>query len=140
VEEISLVNGRLKFSSRKAFDKTLAELAKQQSPEELNKWEGQWKGFVSMRTAFARITEQDIARIAASGTKGYDGCLTLVGEGEDKEVVRNVDSHVMATLVNKDGIVLIGAQAFKFNYNSLIRVSNYTDKKLSRLEQITPEN
>lgn len=136
-EKIDLVNGRLKFSSRKAFDQLMGELSKQQTPKELDKWEAQWPGFVSMRKAFNQITEQDIVKIATNGTKGYDGYLTLTGKGEDRETVRNVDNHVLATLVNKDGIVLIGDKAYKFRYGSIVKMNGYTDAKIAKFQDAT---
>jgi hypothetical protein len=131
--DIALVDGRLKFASEEVLKNTIKALSAHQQKDELNKWEQQWPGFVSMRTAFDQITEQDIVKIATKGTQGYSGYLTLVGVGEDKEVVRNIDSPVLATLASKDGIILVGDNALKFHYDKLIKVKDFDETKLATL-------
>jgi hypothetical protein len=136
--EVRLESGALRFASEQAFESTLTTLQKNQS--KLDAWEKKFSGFVSMRTAFNSITDRDIAIITSQGsTKGYDSFLTIIGEGDDKEAVMNVDDDLLATLLNKDGILYIGDALYKVNYRKLVKVSDFKSNKvdLSTLGSVT---
>jgi hypothetical protein len=136
-EDIALENGRLRFSSEKVFEDTVQRLSQAQSPEALDMWEQQWGPYVSARTAFGRIKEEDITRIAnAHSTRGYDGFLSLTGEGENREAVRNIDSPVLATLANQEGLILVGDDAFRFFYDRMIKINDFEESKLNGLELV----
>lgn len=112
----------LHFSSKNAFDRTVADLQKDQS--KLDEWERQFQGYVSMRTAYDHLTKDDLEKISMQGIDGYENILSITGEGDDREIVRNIDDDIMASLVNQDGLLYIGNDAFKVTYNNLIRITD----------------
>jgi len=118
---ISVVNGRLVFSSKESFEATIGTLKKQQN--QLRKWESQFDGFTSMNTAYENLTESDFEKMAAANTTdGYENIITFVGVGEQREAVINIEDPLMASLVNKDGLLQIGEDVYKINYDQVVKV------------------
>lgn len=68
-----------------------------------------------MKTAFNNLTESDFKKMAeANSVLGYENIAAFRGEGEEKELVRNVADPILATLVNKEGFIQIGNIAYRF--------------------------
>lgn len=126
--------GVLKFASEKDLSETISTLRRNQEPEKLTAWETQWKGFTSMRTAFDAIPEAEHESISLNGVpEKYAGCLIITGQGENREARRQVSDPVWATILNEDGVVYIGARAYKISYENIARVENYIQHKGSRI-------
>jgi hypothetical protein len=89
-----------------------------------------------MRTAYNSLTETDKENIGLSGSnKGFENFLTIIGEGIDKEAVMTIEDPLMATIINKDGLFIIGNQAYKITYDRLIKANNYEKVALKELGQ-----
>jgi|GEM_PF-4976812 len=140
-DDLTVEDGVLRFSSIDMFEKTLSLLQKDQSA--LDEWEKRFPGFTSMRTAFNNLTEEDIVKISTTGsTKGYEGYLSLIGEGENREAVMNTDDNLLGTVLNKEGIVFIGEDMYKVTYQKLIKVGDYKANKniIANLGDVTSSN
>ena len=122
IGKIDVMNGVLVFSDQQEFDNTLKELTNKDS-EVLNKWEAQLLGFRSMRNAYNSITEQDMVKVGESKSlRGFDNCMTIIESNGEKEAVRIISSDAMATLFNKDGVVVIGKDAYKYKFEKIVKV------------------
>lgn len=94
------------------------------------KWELKFDNYISSRTAFNQITKEDRLKIATSKElSNYEGFLTLVEEGneQDKVAKRQISGEAHSTLFNKEGIVLIGNDAYKYTFDKAIKFTNYKE-------------
>lgn len=130
--EIQVLDGRLKFSSREEFNETVRLLAKQQ--DKLEDFEKKFDGFVSVRTAFSKMTDKDNETIAKQGVgESYKGYVAIVGAGEDKEITSTIVDPILATLVSKDGWVYIGSDAYYFTRDKFKQVRNSSATKIANV-------
>lgn len=136
VDEIQVRDGILHFSSLKHFERTVSLLTKNQSKADLNTWQAKFAGFTSMRSAFKQLTEAEITQISlAKSNKGYENFLLLKQDGDDLEAVRVIDSEVLATIFNEQGVVRFGNDAYKYLENKVYIIRNFTPQKLKNLDQ-----
>lgn len=134
VDAIDVVDGTLRFSSLSHFERVAAQLTKNQSKADLNAWQAKFTGFTSMRSAFKQLTETEMTQISsAKSTKGYENFLLLKEDGDDLEAVRIIDSEVLATIFNKEGVVRFGDDAYKYVENEVYIIRNFSPRKLSAL-------
>lgn len=138
LNDIVLVEGVLKFKNLTHLETVVKQLTNHQSSSELIKWESQFKGFTSMRSAFDNLSETDIKKISETeSTKGYEDFLLLKPTGEsDLEAVRVITSPVLATLFNKEGLVRFGNDAYKYTESKVYVIRDFTSSKLSDLSEI----
>lgn len=126
---VSMQDGTLKFDSEASLDLTIQKLSALSTRKELDNWEKQWAGFQSVRSAYNAITEADQSLISAKNSvenTKYAGFMTLIGEGEEREAVRNVTDDILATLVSKEGLIYVGEQAFHYSYARKVTIDNFS--------------
>lgn len=137
---IALVDGTLRFASEKVLEETKESL-KHKDQSELTKWENQFSGFISMRTAFNQIGEADVVKIATKKSMdGYEGIATLVEDGEDQELVRNIGELADATLADKDGWLYVGNDGYRYAYDRVIKVENVNAARRSQYGAVLTSN
>lgn len=137
IDAIKVVDGTLRFSSFSHFERVAAELTKNQSKTGLNAWQAKFTGFTSMRSAFKQLTETEMTQIGLTkSTKGYENFLLLKEDGNELEAVRVIDSDVLATIFNKDGVVRFGDDAYKYVEDKVYVIRNFTPQKLKSLSQV----
>lgn len=126
-KSLKLNDGILEFASEKQLQETILFLKSLRTSGSLEDWENQWAGFKSMRTAYNSITEKDQEIIAQSNSaKGYHRFLSLVGEGDERQAVRNIMDDALATIVNHQGLLKIDGKFRLYRYDGLINFSNKT--------------
>jgi hypothetical protein len=127
-QTIQVTDGRLHFSSEELFRTTIKQLAEKQN--NLAEWEKQFPGFTSMRTAFKQLTDEDYQKIAAGTRSPYQDIVAIIGEGEEREAVRVISDGILSTLVSKDGFMYIANKAYKFNWDQMYVIEDFTAEKL----------
>ncbi|MFN3852422.1 MAG: hypothetical protein ACK4NY_23500 [Spirosomataceae bacterium] len=133
-KKIIVENGILKFVDQNHFEETFKQIMNNQNKEFFNKWENQFANFTSMKKAYESISEQDKLKIAKTRSNlGYEGFLTLVEDGDDFIAVRNTEHPIYAMMFNKDGLLIIGNNAYKLERTRGLIVKNYTYNKIQDL-------
>ncbi|TDB58082.1 hypothetical protein [Arundinibacter roseus] len=135
VEETILVkDGILCFESDQHFKKVFNSLMKDPSYEKLNKWEGLFEGFVSMKTAYSNLTETDYLKIAEKESiSGYEDLLYIRTENGEKEVTMVTEHPIFSRMFNKNGILVIAENAFKLKNDMLIKIPHNNDIKIKKI-------
>ena len=121
---IAVVDGRLNFATKELYVQTVKHLVAHQG--ELLTWEKQFSDYTSMRRAFESITSEQFEQMIEE--KAYDkyrGVLSLVQDGDDKELAINIEDHVVATLVSDKGLVQIGTDVYKIGHDKTVKFSHY---------------
>jgi hypothetical protein len=127
----TIENGVLKFVDMNQFKATFEDLMKNQNSNYLRQWEDKFPKYISMKQAYKNLTENEKLKIAGSkSNKGYEGFLTIIQEGENIEAIRNSEHPIYSILFNEDGLVLIGKDAYKLEYNKIIKINSYDEDKL----------
>ncbi|WP_077920558.1 hypothetical protein [Spirosoma sp. 209] len=130
VADVQVIDGRLKFSSKEKFDKTVQLLAQQQ--DRLAEFEKKFNGFVSVRTAFNQMTDHDNESVAMRGIgESYKSYVAIIVKGEDKEIARTITDPILATLVSKDGWIYIGNDAYYVTRDQFELVKNRSASKIA---------
>ncbi len=131
---IKVQNGRLSFENTSQFKQTFDLLMKNQNLEYLIKWESQFQNFTSMKTAYNKINEDDMLNIAKSGTvNGYKNFIYLEEvDGEKQASIISVDP-ILTRIFNKEGLVIIGKDAFKLEKDRILTINNYSEEKLQNV-------
>ncbi|RIV18907.1 hypothetical protein DYU11_25740 [Fibrisoma montanum] len=62
--------------------------------------------------------------------------MFLRKDGEDLEVVRIIDSDILATVLNKEGVVVFGNDAYKYVENKVYYIRDFEPSKLNNLDDI----
>ena len=125
-------NGILNFASETSFKTTIENLIKNQNT--LNEWETQFPNFVSMRTAFENISDKDIEAMSKiESNKGFEDLVTFTESNGELEARMNIDDLVLATIINKNGLVRIAESVYKVRYNILYKVE---EKNMEILKSI----
>jgi len=138
-EKVKVVNGVLVFANQQEFDNTVTALRNKDS-KILDEWETQFTGFTSMRKAYDSITEADMNKIGESQSlKGYDNYITIITTNGEKEATRIIGSDAIAALFNKDGIAIIGEDAYKYKFEKIIKVLKATSADINALAMFNPE-
>lgn len=92
-----------------------------------------------MRTAFNRLTssEKDIETIGKNqSTLGYEDILRLDPSGDDLEASRLIDSELLATVFDANGVVRFGKDAYKYALDKVYIIRNFEEAKLQGLGSI----
>ena len=137
INKIEVKNGRLVFVDEKHFNETLNYLESNQSEEFLDNWEKQFSNFISSRKMFNSITEKDIEKIAKSKTLGvYEDYLTLIPDydGEDRIATKQIPTNAIGTLFNKEGLVLVGNDAYKYTLDRLVKFTDFDENELNKFK------
>lgn len=131
---IDIKDGMLCFESDAHFKSIFNNLMKNPSPEYLGKWESQFEGFTSMKTAYTNLNEGDFEKIAKSESiQGYENILYIRMENGEKEATMVTEHPVFARMFNKDGILVIADDAFKIEKDKLIKIANYDQDKIKKI-------
>jgi hypothetical protein len=94
-----------------------------------------------MRTAYYSLTKEDMQKIAEQNSnKGYEGFLTLIGTGDNREAVMNVDAGYVGALISKDGLFQIGDEIVKVGYTQSKSVEKVSESALQQLVNSNWEN
>lgn len=131
--EIKTRRGIIVFASKEEYANAAKSLEANQSEKALLNFEAQIgaSSFISMKTAFDNISEANMIKIGkTNSTEGYDGYVVIEGEGENKEAIRPVTGPVLATLVNKDGLLIVGNELRKYTYRNIFTIKDFTDKDI----------
>ncbi len=125
--KIRVVDGRLAFDSMEDFQRTKETL--NQSQDELESWEGQFAGFTSMRNAFDRLTVAESESIAER-IEDYPFATIIERDGE-KYFESPIQNPIIKSMVNKESMIQIGGEVYKFTYNNQFKASvgNLADLK-----------
>lgn len=138
-EKVKVVNGVLVFANQQEFDNTVKALRNKDS-KILDEWETQFTEFTSMRKAYNSITEADMIKIGESQSlQGYDNYITIITTNGEKEATRTIGSDAIATLFNKDGIAIIGEDAYKYKFEKIIKVLKATPAEINALASFNPQ-
>jgi hypothetical protein len=134
IEGVTIVNGRLRFSSQEIYKQVLQQLHLLKYSQ-LAQWERQnLPGFTSMRAAYENLTEADMQKIAQQNSnEGYEGFLTIIGNGDNQEVVMNVDVGFVGTLINRDGLLQIDKKIIKAGYSETKVAETSSEEDLKQL-------
>ncbi len=130
--DAKVVDGILQLPSQKLFNDLTKDLAKQQ--DKLNDFESKFSGFISMRTAFSALTENDAENIVKNGiTERYKGFVSIIGHDESQEITRTITDPILATLVNKDGLLMIEGKLYRFEYDKfyVLKLKNGASSRVS---------
>ncbi len=123
-QPVSVINGVLAFDSQKDFEQTLRHLLEHQ--EGLKQWELQFDSYVSLNTAFKELLldiasyddqENQIQSLLSSNSHLYE-VSTRSGEAE---MIPLTDDEILATVFNKDGLVIIGGELMKISSNTVYK-------------------
>lgn len=92
-----------------------------------------------MCKAYNSITEADMLKIGETNSlQGYENYMVLIDSGEDKEAMRIISSNAIATLFNKNGIVIINDNAYKYKFDRILKVFQPSAADLLSLENPYP--
>jgi hypothetical protein len=87
-----------------------------------------------MRAAYENLTEADMQKIAQQNSnEGYEGFLTIIGNGDNQELVMNVDVGFVGTLINRDGLLQIDKKIIKAGYSETKVTETSNEEDLKRL-------
>ncbi len=137
-ETFRVQDGVLHFSSKEEFDRVWQSILNK-SNQFLDNWEKELPNFTSMRKAYTSITEADILKITSTKSiQGYENYLILIEVGGEIEATCMIDNEALATLFNKDGLVVIGAKAYKYKFNSIVEVKSANKDVLVELSKPNP--
>jgi hypothetical protein len=127
-EHFSIIDGRIAFHSQADYDAVKLKLASEQ--DKIAAWEASLSNYTSMRTAYADMTDERASELL-NHLDDYKYLFTKVQEESGEfSMERNVDNDVMATLINKDGLLQIGDDVYRFTRDRFFK----TDvKNLDRL-------
>jgi hypothetical protein len=145
----------LEFTTHQAFEdsvKILSSLSRHQ----LSAWE-QKRNFVSLRTMFETIIEQESAQADLEELQIMENKALLktmkhtfsplINEAKDMISVSledgveyNLFNPVYASVLNKDGMVKIGKSLYKFGANEILQIVNGNPNEISSLMKITQNN
>ncbi len=125
--KIRVVDGRLAFDSMEDFQRTKETL--NESQDELEIWERQFAGFTSMRNAFDRLTVTE-SESMAERIEDYPFATIIERDGE-KYFESPIPNPIIQSMVNKESMIQIGNEVYKFTYKNLFKTSigNLSDLK-----------
>ncbi|AXT61451.1 hypothetical protein D1816_14190 [Aquimarina sp. AD10] len=139
IQKIEVNEGTLTFETQASFENTIEYLMKNQS--NLDQWESQFSTFVSMRTAFENISENDIETMSKNNSNsGFENLVTFTEADGEIEARMNIDDLVLATIVNEEGLVQVGASAYKIRYNKLYKVDKSNLDILKSIDDLEMKN
>lgn len=134
IKEVTVENGRLKFADEAHFKDVFNSLMKNQNPIFLSNWESKFQNYTSMKKAYLNLTDDDKLKIAETkSNKGFEGFLTIIQNGEEIEAIKNTEHPIYSIMFNKEGLVLIGNNAYKFEYNRILKLKDYNSNKIDAL-------
>ncbi len=137
--------GWLHFESEAALDAAKKEVLEYMQNGNLDEFEKKY-GHKSLHTAYwETIDKLTEAEMIEMGTQRqvfdkYKDIFTFVGEGEDTEAVRIIESDLLATLLNEKGIYQIGDEIHKYNYDVVKIINDGDVDKLTALEDMNSSN
>lgn len=121
VRSAQVIDEMLVFENKTSFDDLMVALAKNQS--ELSAWERRQVGFKSMRTAYDELSSLVLEKVAKTGsTSGYEDIISIRTYGDEQEIVRNIYDPILASIVNRKGLVQIGEIVYKVSLDKLYSV------------------
>ena len=111
VSDVQITDGILTFQSKEHLKNVVQELSKSKK----SKYFDGNQGFVSMLTVRNKISETEMEEIAKNNSVGrYKGILSIqVINATEKRIVAAIDDDVFASVLSKDGVVVIGQSAYK---------------------------
>jgi hypothetical protein len=128
VTDVKVVDGVVHIPNRNTFVELVQNLSKEQ--DKLGDFESKLGGYISMKTVFANLEESDAESIVKNGvTEKYKGFVSVVGAGESQEITRSITDPILATLVNRDGLLVIADEVYKFEYDKFY-ISKLKNKSL----------
>ncbi|MBL3655930.1 hypothetical protein [Fulvivirga sediminis] len=137
-EPLSFQNGLLVFKTHADFESTLNYLKNNQ--DNLNEWESQFKDFKSLRSSYAHF--EDLLSRAGDDSELEDllaankHLYSLRKINDETELLPLVDDHLIATLFNAEGLVVVEGKLMKLTDDQLFEkeLADKSDLKSSLLE------
>ncbi|MXW33184.1 MAG: hypothetical protein F4100_11515 [Rhodothermaceae bacterium] len=121
-----LENGRLTFQASADFNTLFDHLIENQDPSDLEEFEANIKGFVSLRT----ITNRLLYEMADDGKEDEVGESPL----DNQEIVRIVEDPILELLLNQDGEIQISDSVYKVTRDYVYGVTAENAEILSRIQ------
>lgn len=120
-QDISVVDGHLRFANSKVLMKTLNELNER---GRLDVWEKKHPGYKSMRTAYSELIKYDLGKALTDGTiAAYEGSYQVAIEQDgQKSYDRAIIDQTLATIVNVRGITEIGDSLYRIDEDWVVAV------------------
>jgi len=134
-------HGWLHFENEAALDAAKKEVFQYMRDGNLDEFDKKY-GYKSLNTAYWETMENltDDEKIAMGTQRQvfdeYKDIFTFVGEGEDTEAVRIIESDLLATLLNHRGVYQIGDEIHKYDYDVVKIIKDGDVDKLNNIEQI----
>ena len=120
LEKVAVSNGRLKFESIQSFEKSVKSIHEKQNS--LKGFESQFSDFVSSSQAFEAITEEDFEKQNGDISKFKNFAVIVEKDGE-KYFEPVIDLAHLSYLINKEGLLQVGDDVYKFTYDNLYKFS-----------------
>ncbi len=138
-------HGWLHFENEAALDAAKNELFQYMKNGNLDEFEKKY-GYKSLHTTYwetmNKLTEAEKIEMGTQRQvfDEYKDVFTFVGEGEETEAVRIIESDVLATLLNGRCIYQVGDAIHKYNYDVVKIIKDGDVDKLATLDQINLSN
>jgi|GEM_PF-1586220 len=138
-------HGWLHFENEAALDAARNEVVQYMRNGNLDEFEEKY-GYKSLHTAYwetmENLTDEQKITMASQRrvSNEYKDIFTFIGEGEDMEAVRTIESDILATLINHRGVYQIGDEIHKYNYDVVKIIKDGDVDKLTTLEDINSSN
>lgn len=134
-DSLMVVNGRLVFENYDALSQTIKAISSF-SVTDLQDWEkNKLDGYLSMRGRYERLT--DVERLSISeklSNDGFEEILTLVEDTDGEIEARlNAGTITLATLFNEHGILQIGDEVIKLEFDKSKIVKYKSEQQLLEL-------
>jgi hypothetical protein len=113
-QDVSVIDGHLRFANSKALMKTLTDLNDRGRSEA---WEKKYSGYKSMRAAYNELIKYDIGKALTDGSiSAYEGSYSVTVEKDgQKSYDRAIVDQALATIVNSQGITQVGDSLYRIN-------------------------
>jgi hypothetical protein len=128
-------NGVLKFKDKSSFEiffKSKIEIFENLKNEvKIN-----FPDFISMRSAYETLNENEKLEIAKNNSnKGYEGFLTIVENKNGSNAVINTENLILSEMFNKEGLLIVGSDLFKMEFNKVVKLENYLENEIDRFKK-----
>lgn len=124
-QNVSLIEGRLKFKTMDVFKESIQELSK----NKINKIKTTFPDFYSARDVFSNLIKNEFVDY-----KDYPNIVIEVYKNDELYLEPIIDYDLLSYFVNENGIIQIGDQIYKLTYDKLYQTN------VSNLSQLTNNN
>lgn len=122
LDHVSMENGMLKFETREDLDETLKYMV-QENQEGIFDFEDHFQGFLSNKTAFDALTEEDLIKKNGDMSEFESIAHFLEVDGE-KYLEPVIDSRLMQQIANQVGVFMVGDVVYKITYSNYLEINS----------------